>query len=267
MAIHSSRFKVFKAKSQAALIHLGCGAAVIGLVVGVLYHLWFPAPYGGMVAATGLLLILAVCDVICGPLLTLVVYHPRKSLRERWLDASIVVLIQLCALGYGVWTMAQARPVYVVFEVDRFRVITAAEIDPAELPKAPSNFRELSWSGPRWIATRAPRNSDELLESINLSLSGLETSLRPDWWESLEQSKSAVQRKLQTVERLVSARPQEKWAIERVLSEIDAKEHVAAEHIRWLPVVSSKSNDWVVFVERKSLKPLAALPIDGFIEN
>lgn len=267
MAIDSSRFKVFKAKLQAAFIHLGCGATLIGVVVGLLYHLWFPAPYGGVVAATGLLLILAVCDVICGPLLTLVVYHPQKSLRERWLDASVIVLIQLCALGYGVWTMAQARPVYVVFEVDRFRVITATEIDPAELPKAPLNLRELPWSGPRWIATRAPRNSDELLESINLSLSGLETSLRPDWWESLEQSKSAVQRKLQTVERLVLARPQQKWAIERVLIEISAKGHVAVENIRWLPVVSSKSNDWVVFVERKSLKPLAVLPIDGFIEN
>ena len=252
---------------KAVLFHLFISILAAFVAAGLLFSVWYPHPYGILSGGRDLFLIIVVVDVVCGPLMTLVLFNPIKPRLELAIDMGLVALMQMSALLYGIHTAYEARPLFLVHEVDRFRVITAAEIDPAELPKAPSNFRELSWSGPRWIATRAPRNSDELLESINLSLSGLETSLRPDWWESLEQSKSAVQRKLQTVERLVSARPQEKWAIERVLSEIDAKEHVAAEHIRWLPVVSSKSNDWVVFVERKSLKPLAALPIDGFIEN
>ena len=66
-------------------------------------------------------------DVVCGPLLTLVLASPRKSRRERWLDFSLIGLIQLAALAYGMHSVWVARPVALVFEVDRLVVVTANE--------------------------------------------------------------------------------------------------------------------------------------------
>jgi hypothetical protein len=42
----------------------------------------------------------------------------------------VIALVQVAALAYGVYVMSLARPVVTIFEVDRMRVISAAEIDP-----------------------------------------------------------------------------------------------------------------------------------------
>ena len=44
-------------------------------------------------------------DVVLGPLLTLIVFHPKKK-SLIW-DLAVIVAVQLGALGYGVWVMAQ----------------------------------------------------------------------------------------------------------------------------------------------------------------
>jgi len=61
-------------------------------------------------------------DVILGPLITLTVFNRSKPRSELVRDLTVVGLIQLAALGYGLWTVFVARPVHLVFEYDRFRV-------------------------------------------------------------------------------------------------------------------------------------------------
>ena len=65
------------------------------------------------------------------------------------------------------------------FETDRFTVVSAAEIDRAQLPQALSQFHTLSWTGPRLVGTRLAR-SDEMLLDIDLSLQGMGPGTRPD---------------------------------------------------------------------------------------
>jgi len=54
--------------------------------------------------------------VCLGPLLTLAVFDPKKKELKR--DLSIILLIQLSALFYGIYTVSVARPAYIVFAVD-----------------------------------------------------------------------------------------------------------------------------------------------------
>ncbi len=56
--------------------------------------------------------------------------------------------MQLAALGYGLHTVYIARPMAMVFEVERFRLVTANNVLVEELPKALPEFRELSLTGP-----------------------------------------------------------------------------------------------------------------------
>ena len=108
---------------RAAALHLGGSLLVAALAGALVFGLWYPYPYRELAGGRELFLLIVVVDVVCGPLLTLVLYNPAKPRAELWRDLGLVVLIQLAALGYGLHVVWQARPVYMVQEVDRLKVI------------------------------------------------------------------------------------------------------------------------------------------------
>ena len=60
-------------------------------------------------------------DIVAGPLLTLIVYNRAKPELKR--DVSVVGLLQLAFLGYGLHTAWVSRPIFLVGAVDRFTLI------------------------------------------------------------------------------------------------------------------------------------------------
>lgn len=130
------------------LIHTAFSLLLIaGLSLWVLTR-WYP---GGLLAVQGgepILLSVAVITLALGPLLTLVLFRPKKKrTRELVLDISLILVLQLGAFGYGVWTLSIQRPVYLAFLHDRFFVVTPQDVlgvIPAEVETIPR------WSnGPR----------------------------------------------------------------------------------------------------------------------
>lgn len=109
--------------------------------------------------APELLLLVSICDVVLGPTLTFVVYRPGK--RGMKFDLAVIALLQLGALGYGVHTVHVARPVFNVFAIDRFELVSEADIEPEQLARAPAMYRDLSQSGPRLVAAELPADADE----------------------------------------------------------------------------------------------------------
>ena len=89
-----------------------------------------------MIGGTELFLLVVGCDLALGPLISLVIYNSRKSRRELITDYSIVGVVQIAALVYGVVILAGTRPVYVAFSKDRLEVVTARDIRDAELAAA-----------------------------------------------------------------------------------------------------------------------------------
>ncbi|WP_430407397.1 hypothetical protein [Hydrogenophaga sp.] len=111
-------------------------ASVAWLVFGV----WYPTPFHELTGGRTLFLILMAVDVVCGPVLTLVLFDPAKS-RFKWrLDLALIVFTQLTALAYGLNQVAAARPVFVAFEGDRFRLVQALDIDESRLQEAPRGW-------------------------------------------------------------------------------------------------------------------------------
>jgi hypothetical protein len=93
-------------------------------------------------------------DVVLGPLITFAVFDRAKPRRELRRDLVVVGLLQLAGLLYGLWTVHLARPVHMVFEIDRFRVVHQIDI-PLELEeKRPAGIDVAPWGGPTLIATR-----------------------------------------------------------------------------------------------------------------
>lgn len=249
-----------RAALKAASIHLLVSLAVALLTASVVFFLWYPYPYREIAGGRELFFWVVTVDVVCGPLLTAVIFNPKKSRRELSLDLGLVGVIQLVALFYGLNTVAIARPVYLVYEVDRFQVVTAADILEGQLKPEKGGLHRLPWSGPRVIGVREPKDSDERLHSLELSLQGIEPSARPDWWQDYALSRQRVLKRAQPLSSLRSKRPQELAIIDHAVRAIGAEE----ESLAWLPMTSSKSTAWVVLVDKRTTEVRGFAPVDGF---
>src|ERR1041384_1617626 len=78
-----------------------------------------------------------------------------------------------------------AGPLVAPFGVARVVAVAAVQVDTAQLGEAPPELRKLSWSGPVLVGAREARDG-ETLDSVMLSLKGVEPSARPGWWQAYD---------------------------------------------------------------------------------
>lgn len=258
----ANRERIFSAL-RAALIHFGGSVVLGGFSAGLVLGLWYPAQYG--ILAGGLFLwgLITTVDVICGPLLTLVVFDPRKSRRELRRDIGFIVLLQLITLAYGLYSASQARPIYLAYEGNRFRVVSMADIDPSKLFNALPELGVPGYTGPRLIGVKLVDASDpEYRESIILSVAGLPPAFRPERWTSYQSSLPQLQAALLPISSLKSKHADAAVAIDAAL----LREGLNEEAAGYLPLDAAKADslDWVVIVERASGQPKTFLPLDGW---
>ncbi len=168
---------------KAGCIHLLCSLLVAALAGGLVFGLWYPFPYRELSGGRELFLLIVSVDVVCGPLLTLVLFNPAKPRAELWRDLGLVVMIQLGALGYGLWTVWQARPLFLVQEVDRFKVVAAPDLRGASTAGLPAVLQPGWFSGPVTVAIREPKDANEgqtvLFESLQ---GGRDYAERPEFY-------------------------------------------------------------------------------------
>lgn len=162
-----------------------------GLVAWLVFLLWYPAPYRVVSGGQELFLLVMFVDVTLGPLLTLTVFNPSKRRVELRRDLAVIGMLQLAGLAYGAYVLAQARPVAAVLEEDdQVRVIRAFDLTPEELAKAPADLQAPSWSGPRRLAVRAPRQ-DESFEAMIAKMGESGLGVRPQFWLPRPQGEAA----------------------------------------------------------------------------
>ncbi len=250
----------FSSAARASAFHFSLSILVALLTAILVFHIWYPWPLYELVTGRELFRLVVGVDVVCGPLLTLVLWNPAKPRRELTMDLSLVAAVQIIALAYGMYTVAIARPVHLVFETDRLRVVTASEIEAADLPQAPPGLRDLPWTGPTLISLRAPRDSQELVESIDLSAAGKEPSLRPGWWQSYDLGLPQLLQRAKPVAQLAQVRHVQKPLLEEAVH----KSGVSAKDLLWLPLTSAKSMEWIVLLDKNTGIPRGYAPIDGF---
>src|SRR5690606_7616795 len=115
------------ARFKAFLLHLAASTLIALLALLLVFKLWYPAPLHEALGVTQIFLLLLLVDVVLGPLLTLLVYKTGK--KSLVMDLALIAALQLAALGYGLWTVAEGRPAWVVYNAGRFDVVTVVDID------------------------------------------------------------------------------------------------------------------------------------------
>ena len=143
----------------AATLHLSISLIIAAILATIIFALWYPGDYKNLAGGGQLFWIIVSVDVVIGPLLTCVVFNVTKGRKELWCDLTVIALLQIGALGYGMYTLFDARPVALVFEVDRFRVVSSANVLVTELPQARQEYRSLPLTGPWLLGTRAAANN------------------------------------------------------------------------------------------------------------
>lgn len=249
----------WKDKLRASSIHLGISALVVILSAGFVFILWYPYPYREISSGGDIFTLIAIVDLILGPLITLIVFNKRKPKVELLRDLSVIAVIQIFALAYGIWTMAVARPVHLVFEIDRFRVVHAIEIEPTLLQYAPRVAMSLPWSGPTLLALRPFKDENERMEATLAALQGVSLASRPDLWRPYEEATTDVLKEAKPGMQLVTRFSARAAEIEQVLRTIDRK----PSSVVYLPLVGRKSF-WTVFLDPVTAKVLTTMPLDSF---
>lgn len=250
-----------KAASRFALKHLAASALVAALCAGLVFGVWYPYPYSHLAGGRELFTIVVTVDVIIGPLLSLVVYNPAKPRRELWRDLGTIFIVQAAALSYGLHSVAQARPVYLAFESDRFRVVAIPDIDLDRLQEAPPALQRLSWTGPKLLGVRLLPNDDpEYLKSLQLAFEGLHPAFRPQRWVEYDAQRSQVIAAARPLADLKRKQPSEAALIEREV----ARRGLNESGLGYLPLASQHHTDWSVLVDLKTGEPRLFLHVDAW---
>lgn len=250
----------WKERGLAAGIHLLASLVVASIAAVLVFMVWYPYPYREVAGGSGLFRLIVAVDVVLGPLLTLIVFNRAKPRKELWRDLSVIAVLQLAALGYGLWTMYQVRPVYLVHEVDRFKVVTPLDIDLAELSQAKPEFQRLPLHGIRVIGVRAAHDGAERLNDITSGLAGKDISAMPGRWQELDADNQAqIRARARDVAFLRARTKDSGQALDRVI----AAAGLTPEQVIALPLVSQRY-DWTVLMDRRDLRIIGYLPIDAF---
>lgn len=250
-----------RAASRFALKHLAVSVLIAAACAVLVFGLWYPYPYSELAGGRELFLLVVSVDVIIGPLLSLVVYNPRKPRRELWRDLGIVFALQLAALGYGLHSVAQARPVLLAFEGDRFRIVAVPDIDADGLARTAGASARLSWTGPKMIGVRLLEPTDpEFPLSIQQAMAGLHPSFRPQRWVDFDSQRPKVIAEARPLAELKRRRPQQAGLIDTAVRDSG----FAEADLGYLPLASQHRTDWIVGVRLKDGEPVLFLPVDAW---
>lgn len=244
-------------RAYAAAVHLLISGAVVAVVAGLVFGLWYPGPYRLLSGGRGLFFLVSGVDVVLGPLLTFAVFDMTKGWIHLRRDLIVIGLLQAAALVYGLHAVYLVRPVAMVFEVDRFRVIAAGDVYLPELPKARPEYRSLPLTGPWLLGARVAAAGDERNDALFKGLDGFDTGQRPTFWQPYADSMSAAVARSRPVSLLLAHYPSRVVELREALHDMQADETSA----RFLPLMAR--GEWVVVIDSGG-KLLGQLNVDGF---
>jgi hypothetical protein len=247
----------FKSALKASAIHILGGVIVLALLGFVVFHYWYPCPYQEIQGGANLFFLIALIDVVCGPILTFIIWNPLKAKSELTRDMLVVIVVQAIALAYGLNTLINARPVFLAFEGDRFRVVSAIDIDKSKMHDAPLSLQKLSWVGPQLVGVKLFVGTDpEFLQSVQNSLKGIYPSYDPSRWILYE----SVTDKVLGAGKVFSDNDFQNEKLRKLIE--DSK--IDKINIIYYPLAGFLDVDWVVVLDKRTGFPAGFLKMNGW---
>ncbi len=242
---------VWREKARAFALHFLAALAFGACAAAFVFLIWFPDPFRQMLGGTRRFEIMVLCCLLL-TLTSLVMYNSRKSRRALVFDYTFVGLAQLSAIVYGVYAVANNRPVYVVSVGDRLEVVSAGEIDDADLARGADGFRQRPVWGPDFVAIQEPQGPKERDKALFDALAGKDYPVLPVYYVPYERGLPEIKRRSLPVSELEKRHPEAKPLIS-----------TADEELVWLPVKHAKGF-WTALLDPDTGRPVRWLPVDPY---
>ena len=190
----SKRLKFF-------LSHLLISFFIALVVVGVVFFIWYPSPLATAVGVTHIFLMMLAIDVIVGPLLGLLVYKEGKKTLK--FDLGVIIALQISALGYGIYSIEQGRPAWLVFYADRFELIRKNDLLLENIDQAKKQFQQVSWAKSQFVTIKTITNTQQYQDDIFTEvMGGVSLAQKPERYVDFVQAKSQLQQRAKNLKEL-----------------------------------------------------------------
>jgi hypothetical protein len=249
----------WREKTKAFAVHFLVTLALSASAAALVFLIWYPSPFAVMLGGAKLFLVLTMCDLGLGPLSSFVIYNSKKSRRELLFDYSVVGSIQLAAFLYGMYTVTVARPAYIVFVKDRIEVVSARDLDDADLAQGAAGYRQRPKWGPQLVAIHEPENAKERNKVLDSALMGKDYPMFPAYYVPYEQGLPQIKERALPVSELEKRHPDSKPLVASAVAQLQ----VPAEKLVWLPVKHRKGF-WTALLDSETGRPVDWLPIDPY---
>ena len=157
-----------KTKIKASSIHFGLSLIIFFILAYQIYYNWYPVPYFSVDGGWQGIRLIAAVDLVLGPLITFLIFDLTKSRRAIIFDVSIILVVQIAALIYGIVTTYQQRPVAIVL-IDQFVVSTVESSFGSQLESL-EELNRFSSETPPIIFADIPLSREALDEVIRIKI-------------------------------------------------------------------------------------------------
>ena len=241
---------------RAASLHLLVSALIGASVALLILFLWYPDFYFRASGAQILMATLIFVDVVLGPALTLLSFKPGKP--GLAFDMSVILILQISALIYGLHVIIGSRPVFLVAAIDRFVVVSANQLNAQEMPDDPlSPYHEQSLTGPKLVGLKLPEDLEERNRLTFLDVTGHPSEAMPRLYVPYAEVVMELMDRAKPFAVLLS-RPKpdsdvvQKWLIESGRN---------SDELIWVPMQARKL-EMAMIMEKSSGQPITALMVD-----
>lgn len=249
---------VWRDKLLAFGIHFIATALLAAAAAALIFVVWYPHPFEFMVRGAELFMLVVGCDLALGPLLSFVVFNRSKTRLALVVDYSVIAVVQIAGMVYGVYAVAESRPVYIAFTVDRYEVVAARDLKESELQAATDpRFRDVPLMGPEYVAVAVPEKERE--QSLMDELGGNAPFARPKWYTDVGSALPAIRSRAITLEALEKKHSDTKPLIAAALADVT----VPRERLRSVPI-STRRGFWTAIIDNENGLPVAWLEYDPY---
>jgi len=245
-------------KSRAALIHLWPSLLVLAVIAVIILFAWYPYPFLHFEESGKFSVLLIIVAAFIGPAMTWLFY--RKGKRGLKFDLTFIILVQLAAFAWGLRTLHQSRPYFMVFSVERFDVFSIRDVDPGQITDP--RFLDKPLAGPILLYATMPTDSQVFQNFLQeVMFEGKpDLQFRPEFWSLYADKQALVLAVSRPLAGLRRVRPESTGGIDKLVKNNGGD----ITQLNYVPAMAGKTQ-FAAILDANSGEVVAKLAIDPWV--
>ncbi len=221
----------------------------------IFYCLWYPEKLIALTGGKEIFKIYLAIELLLFSTAAILLFLSRNdSRKEIFIKYSFLCVLQTIAAIFGYKSLYEAKPMYIAYEFNRFRVVRTIDIQ--NTSDTFDIFKLIS--GPIPIGTKELHSSDpEFLISIKDSINGEHPSFKASRHIDYSEAKNDILRNAKNIKNLAPKSYKE-------IQLLSKKHNIDLSNLIYYPLTSYYSDGWIVLLDNKTAKIITYLNIDGW---